>query len=387
MQEVAIIGVGRTPVGEHWDVTLRDLALDAVQGAMSDANVGPNDVDALVIGNALSGSLGNQNHLAPQIASFVGLRGIEAFCIEGADASGGLALRQGLALLASGIAKTVVVLGVEKVTDTVGGARNEALATITDSEYEAIQGATPTALAGLLMRRYMHTYDVELSVFEGFSINAHANGSKNKDAMFRNLIKPGRFASAPVVAEPVNLFDSAPEADGAAAVVLTTMDNATNHSSRAVKIIGSAAATDTLALHEREDLLFLSAVNLAAGRAFELSGKNPTDIGVLELHDSYTVLSTMQLEAAGFAKQGEGWKLALDGELNSDGSLPISTFGGLKSRGNPLGATGIYQAIEVVLQLRGEAGDNQVSGSPQAGMTLNLGGLGSTAVAHIFERS
>lgn len=383
MQAVAIIGVGRTPVGEHWDMTLRELALEAVQKAMTDAGVGPNDVDALVIGNALSGSLGNQNHLGPQIASYMGLRGIEAFCVEGADASGGLALRQGMALIGSGIAKTVVVLGIEKVTDTVGGARNEALATITDSEYEAIQGATPTALAGLLMRRYMYEYDLELSVFEGFSINAHANGSKNKGAMFGNLIKPGRFASAPVVAEPVNLFDSAPEADGAAAIVLTTVENTSNN---AVKIMGSAAATDTLALHEREDMLFLSAVNLAAGQAFELAGKNPADIDVLELHDSYTVLSAMQLEAAGFAKQGEGWKLAADGQLGSDGSLPISTFGGLKARGNPLGATGIYQAVEITLQLKGEAGDNQVGGSPRVGMTLNLGGLGSTAVAHIFER-
>lgn len=385
MQEVAIIGVGRTPVGEHWDMTLRDLALQAIQNAMSDAKVGPNDMDALVVGNALSGSLGNQNHLAPQIASHVGLRGIEAFCVEGADASGGLALRQGIAMVGSGIAKTVIVLGIEKVTDTVGGARNEALATITDAEYEAIQGATPTALAGLLMRRYMYAYDLELSVFEGFSINAHANGSKNKGAMFRNLIKPGRFASAPVVAEPVNLFDSAPEADGAAAIVLTTADHAGGYASQPVKIIASAAATDTLVLHEREDLLFLTAVNLAAGRAFELAEKNPTDVDVLELHDSYTVLSAMQLEAAGFAKQGEGWKLARDGQLGLAGSLPISTFGGLKARGNPLGATGVYQAVEIALQLTGKAGDNQVGGSPRIGMTLNLGGLGSTAVAHLFE--
>lgn len=386
MREVAIIGLGRTAVGEHWERGLRELALDAIQAAMTDADISPDEIDALVIGNALAGQISHQNNLGPLIADYCGLRGIEAVRVEGADASGGLALRQAGLMVSGGSAQTVLVVGVEKVTDIVGPARVSALATTLDAEYEAVQGATPTAMAALLMRRYMETYGLTLNQFEGFSINAHANGSKNPGAMFRNLIKAGRFAGAPMVAEPVNLFDSAPEADGAAALILTTAERAIDQVPKPIRILSSAAATDSLNLTDRERLLFLHAVNVAAGRAFERAGKSPRDVDVLELHDAYTVLSALQLEAAGFAAEGKGWTLAAEGRLGLNGDLPISTFGGLKARGNPLGATGIYQALEVALQLRQEAGDNQVSNNPRVGMTLNMGGLGSTAVAHLLER-
>ncbi len=386
MQNVSIIGIGRTAVGEHWELSLRDLALEAVQNAMQDAGISPNDVDALVIGNALSGSFSHQGHLGPLVADYVGLRGVEAFTVEGADASGGLAVRQGALMVASGAARTVIVLGIEKVTDVVGTARNAALAVTTDADFEAAHGATPIAMAALLMRRYMHEHGLELKNFEGFSINAHANGAKNPGAMFRNLIKAGRFAGAPVVADPINLFDGAPEADGAAALVITTTDHALDRVPEPVQIIASAAATDTLALAQRPDLLYLSAVNIAAGRAFNQAGRRPQDVQILELHDAYTVLSALQLEAAGFAETGQGWTLAADNKIGLNGPLPISTFGGLKARGNPLGATGVYQVAEIALQLRGQAGDNQVA-NPHLGMALNLGGLGSTAVAHLLERA
>lgn len=382
MHDAAIIGIGKTNVGEHWDRPLRDIAFEAIQAAMRDANVGPDDIDALVIGNAFGATISGQTNLAALLADYAGLRGVEAARIEAADASGGLALRHGVALLSQ--VNTVLVVGVEKVTDQVGADRVAAMTTMLDAEYEAIHGATAPALAGLLMRRYMHEYGLELEAFEGFSINAHANGAKNHGAMYRNLIKPGRFASAPVVAEPVNLFDGAPEADGAAAVVLTSVEQATAHSNNAVQILGSAAATDTLALHSRKDMLFLSAVNIAAGRLYEQTGKSSADVDLLELHDAYTVLSALQLEAAGFAERGKGWQLAADGDINIDGKLPISTFGGLKARGNPYGATGIYQAIEVVQQLRGDAGDNRTENPTTLGMTLNLSGMGSLAVAHLF---
>jgi acetyl-CoA C-acetyltransferase len=231
----------------------------------------------------------------------------------------------------------------------------------------------------------MHEYGVDLAQFEGFSVNAHTNGSLNPFAMYRNKLRPGAFAKAPVVADPVNLFDSAPEGDGAAAVILTTLEKAVDLVPAPIRIRGSSMATDTLAIHNRPDLLFLRAANLAAGRAYEQAGIHPNDVQLLELHDSYTILSTLQLEAAGFAKRGEGWKLAANNEIARGARLPISTFGGLKSRGNPMGATGIYQAVEIALQLRGEAGDNQVS-NVRLAMALNLGGLGSTAAAHIFER-
>ncbi len=384
MQNVSIVGIGRTPVAEHWDVSLRDLALEAIQQAMNDARLGPNDIDILIVANALGVATTQQGHLGPLIADYAGLRGIESFTVESADASGGMALRQGMLAVASGAVRSVLVLGVEKMTDAIGAIRNSALSTTLDADYEAAMGATPAALAGLLMRRYMHEYGLELANFEGFSMNAHANASKNPLAMYRNTIKSGRFASAPMVSDPVNLFDSAPDGDGAAAVILTSTEDAADMVPKPVRIIGSAASTDTLAVSERDDMLFLQAVNTAAGRAYEQAGIDPSDIDVAELHDAFTVLTALQLEAAGFANRGEGWKLAAGGQLNPDGKLPISTFGGLKARGHALGATGVYQAAEVALQLQGRAGDNQIA-SASTGMTINLGGLGGSTVVHIFE--
>lgn len=383
MRDVAIIGVGQVPVGEHWDMGLRQLALGAIRAALQDARL--DHVDAIIVGNALGGNLSGQNHLGALVADSAGLSGVEAVRVEAADASGGMALRQGYLAVASGLAETVLVVGVEKATDRTGPERDTSLATTLDADYEATPGATPAALAGLLMRRYMHEHGVALEQFEPFSINAHANGALNANAMYRNKLRPGAFAKAPVVADPVNLFDSAPEGDGAAAVVLTSAARALDLAPRPVRIAGSAAATDTLALHNRVDLLFLRAANLAAGRAYEAAGIAPGDLHLAELHDSFTVLTALQLEAIGFARRGEGWKPAVEGAIGREGRLPISTFGGLKARGNPLGATGVYQAVEVALQLRGEAGDNQVSGA-RLGLALNLGGLGGTAVAHVLER-
>lgn len=383
--DVSIIGIGYTPVGEHWDTGLRELGQQAISAALDDAGLKLEDIDALVVGNALGGNLNNQNHVAALIADFAGLNGIEAVRVEAADASGGMALRHGALMVASGAARNVLVLGVEKVTDVVGAERNAHLATVLDAEYEAAHGATPIAMAGLLMQRYMHVYGLSLENFEGFSINAHANGYKNKQAMYRNVIKPGRFASAPTVAPPVNLFDGAPEGDGACAVILTDTARARDMVPIPVRIKGSGVGSDALALHSRQDPLFLQAANLAAGRAYESAGIGKPQIHVLELHDAYTVLSALQLEAIGFAERGQGWQWAADGKIGLAGELPISTFGGLKARGHAIGATGVYQAAEVALQLRQQAGENQVPNA-HIGMALNVGGLGATAVAHILER-
>lgn len=382
---VAIIGTGYLPIAESWDISLRAMGQQAVSAALHDAGLELDAVDALVVANALGSGLNKQANLAALMADYAGLNGVEAFAVEAADASGGFALRQGALMVASGAAQIVVVLGVEKVTDVVGAERNNYLAAMLDAEYEAGHGATPAAMAGILMRRYMYEHGVELGQFEGFSINAHANGARNPEAMYRNLIKPGRFAAAPLVAPPVNLFDSAPEGDGACAVVLCSLDRARDLAQPPIRIAGSGAGTDALALHSRQDPLFLQAVNLAAGRAYENAGLSPDQIHLLELHDSFTVLSALQLEAAGFAERGTGWQWATEERIGLHGALPISSFGGLKARGHALGATGVYQVAEVVRQLRGQAGDNQVP-NVRIGMTLNLGGIGATAIAHILER-
>lgn len=377
MHDISIIGVGITPVGEHWGTGLRELAPPALEAALADAGLSPDDLDALVVANALGELFNQQGQIAPLMADSLGLRGIEAVRVEGADASGGLALRTAWHMLASGAVKTVAVLGIEKVTDIVGAGRHNVLAATLDAEYETAHGATPAAIAGLLMRRYMHEYGLELGQFEGFSVNAHGNGAKNPLAMYRNIIKPGKFAGAPVVAPPVNLFDSAPEGDGACVLILSATERARDLVPVPVRIKGGAAATDSLALQDRDDLLFLRAANLAAGRAYKMAGIGPNELDLAEIHDSYTVLSALQLEAIGLAGRGQGWNLSQQ--------KPISTFGGLKARGNPLGATGVYQAAEVALQLRGTAGANQIEGA-KIGLALNLGGLGGTAVANILER-
>ncbi len=383
MRDVSIIGIGQTAVGEHWEAGLRDLALGAVRAALADAAL--DAVDALYVGNALGGSISGQQHLGALVADFVGWRGVEAYTVEAADASGGAALHTGWMAVASGAADLVMVLGVEKMTDLVGPARTAAQTNLLDADYEAVQGATPVALAALLMRMYMEAYGLTVEQFEGFSVNAHANASKNAFAMYRNVLKPGGFATAPVVAPPVNLFDGAPDGDGAAAVILAPAERALDMAPQPIRILGSAVATDAMALHDRLDPLFLAAANRSAGRAYTQAGIGPGDVDLFELHDSFTVLSALSLEACGFAERGQGWSLAAQGQIGLGGRIPISTFGGLKARGNPLGATGVYQAVEATLQLRGQAGENQV---PQARVALlqNLGGLGGTAVTHVLAR-
>lgn len=382
MRDVAIIGIGRTPVGEHWDKGLRMLAAEAITEALASADI--DKVDALYLGNAYGGTTSSQTHLGALIADYAGLGPIEAYTCEAAEASGAAALRTACMAVASEAVETALVVGVEKATDSVGPMRVQARSTSLDADFEAAHGATQMALAALLMRRYMHEYQLELEAFEGFSINAHANGARSDYAMFRNIIRPGRYAQAPAVSDPINLFDGAPDADGAAALVVTAAEHADDLVPKPVRIIASAAATDTLALHDREDLLFLKAAYVSARKAYQQAGIQPQDVSFFELHDAFTILSALSLEAASFAARGEGWKLAQSGAITLSGSLPISTFGGLKSRGNPAGAAGIYQAVEACLQLRGEAGMNQVAGARIA-MIQNLGGMGSSAITHLLK--
>ncbi len=387
MRDVFVLGLGQTEVGEHWETSLRHLAWMAIDAALKDAEI--KTPDALFVGNVLAGQLSRQEHLGVLIADFSGLRGIEAATVEAAGASGGMAVRQAYLAVASGMVDTALAVGVEKFTDTVGSRATAALTSATDTDWEAAQGATPTAIAALIMRRYMHEFDCTVADFAGFSVNAHANAKTNPNAMFHNTITAEAFAKAPMVADPVNMFDTAPDADGAAAVLLIGADAlgklGLEPSHPLVRIAGSAVATDSLALHDRPDPLFFRAANLSAGRAYKQAGVEPKDISVLELHDAYTVYAALSLEAGGFAPRGMGWRMAMDGGISLKGRTPLSTFGGLKARGNPGGATGVYQIAEATLQLRGEAGANQVA-DPHWAMAQCLGGAGATAVTHILQR-
>lgn len=382
MSNVSIIGIGQTDVREHWETSIRHLAWYAIEAALDNAHT--TQIDALFVGNMLSGQINHQSHLGALIADFSGLRGIEAVTVEAAEASGGAALRQAIMAVQSGLIETAVVVGVEKMTDQTGAPVTAAQATALDADYEAMHGVTSAAIAALMMQRYMHEYSITVDDFAGFSVNAHANGALNPLAMYQNRLKAERFASAPQIAEPVSLFDAAPGGDGAAAVIVTRHDRAQDMVPKPVRIVGSAIATDTLSLHDRKSVTWLPAAEKSARRALQQAGVTPEEVDLFELHDSYTVMAALALEAAGFAERGMGWQLARDGEIGLNGRIPISTFGGLKARGNPVGATGIYQIVELVRQLRGEAGSNQVADA-KIGMAQNIGGSGATAVTHLLR--
>jgi acetyl-CoA C-acetyltransferase len=382
MRDVAIIGVGQTEVGEHWGVSLRHLALKAIQSAM--ANAGVMNADALYVGNMLSGELEGQEHLGALVADFAGLRGIEAFKIEAACASGAAALRMGYITVAGGLADIAIAVGVEKMTDTLGPDTTAALAMAADADYEAAQGASFVTLNALLMKRYMHDYGYSHQDFAPFAVNAHRNAVNNPYAMFSFPVSAEKFARARMISDPINLLDSSPICDGAAAIVLVAEDQAHTHSTAPVRIAASSVGTDTLAIHDRRDPLLLQGARLSTHRAYQQAGVGPADIDLFELHDAFSIMATLSLEAAGFAEKGKGLQLALEGQIGIDGRIPVTTMGGLKARGHPVGATGIYQVAEVVQQLRGLAGKNQVKDA-RLGMAQNIGGSGATVITHILE--
>ncbi len=384
MTEVVIAGVGQVPVGEHWEISLRSLAARAILAARHEA--GGLAPQAMFIGNMLATTLSHQANLGALLTDNTGLRGIEGTTVEAAGASGGAALRMGYLAVASGMVETALVVGVEKFTDMVGPEVEAAIAQTTDSDYEAMHGVTPTTQAALLMQRYLGDYGVIHQAFAGFSVTAHANAVANPNAMYRKAISAEAYEKAEMVSEPLNLFDVASYADGAAALLLTGLEQVpAGFDHPLVRISGSSIVTDTLALHDRQDLLAWYAAGFSVERACRQAGILPTDVDLFEYYDAYSIYAALSLEAAGFARRGQGWQMALDGGISLSGKVPAATMGGLKGRGNPGGATGVYQAVEAVLQLRGEAGKNQV---PEARLALVqcLGGPASTAVTHVLER-
>lgn len=382
--QVYVVGAGMTPVGEHWEKSLRVLALEAISAARAEApSLTP---QALYVGNMLSGPLSGQLQLGALIADFAGLRGIEAVTVEAAGASGGLALRQAYLAVASGLQQVVLVLGVEKVTDRIGPEVEAALAGSTDADFEASQGITQSAQAALIMRRYLHESQAPPDALAGFSLVAHANAVANPNAMFRRAIKPEAYAQAAMVSEPLNMLDAAPMADGAAALLLASAERLPpDLPFPPIRIAASAVATSPVALHDQRDMLWLQAASQSVNNAYAQAGLTADDVDLFELHDLFSIYAALSLEAASFAPRGQGWRLAQDGAIGVRGRLPISTFGGSKARGDAGGATGVYQAAELTLQLQGRAGENQIAGA-RIGMAQCLGGAGSTAATHILIR-
>lgn len=381
MRDVFIVGVGQTPVGEHWDRGLRELGASAVHEAMADA--GGLAVEALFAGNMLGGSVNGQENVATLLADAAGLLPIEAWKVEAACASGAAAVRAAALAVASGAVDVAVAVGVEKMTDGAPDGVTAGLATASDQDYEASHGLSFVGLSALLMRRYMHEAKREREAFAPFAVTAHGNAVSNAHAMFREAITPQAFARSAVVASPIGVLDAAPVCDGAAAVVLCAAPTL-RPSHKPVRIAACAVATDTIDLASRGDVLVLRAAAGSASRAFAQAGRTPGDMDLFEAHDAFTIITALSLEACGFAPRGQATDLAARGCFAPGGCLPISTFGGLKARGHPVGASGAYQIVEAALQLRGEAGANQVAGARRA-LTQSIGGHGSIAVTHILE--
>ena len=384
MREVAIIGVGQTPVAEHWDKSLVDLASEAIRAALNDA--GLDRADALYAGNMMSGTVSRQSTPGALIAGRARLGVAESIKVDTACSSGASALRLGLSAVASGEIGVAVVAGVEKMTDAVGGEVTAALASAADADFEAAMGTSFVAINALLMRRYMEVHGWKHADFAPFSINAHANARHNPYARLRNPIDEKQHSRARMVADPINLLDVSPTGDGAAAAVIVPVERAGKYRSGGplVTIAASAAATDSIALHDRYDTLELAAARQSAERAYAQAGLSPADVDVFELHDAFSIMAALSLEAAGFAEPGQGPRLGLDNQIGPRGKVPIATMGGLKARGHPVGATGMYQIVELYLQLTGRAGETQVPGA-KIGMAQNIGGSGASVVTHILR--
>ena len=382
--DVIIAGVGQIPVDEIWEISLRSMATKAMRAAIEDADhLKP---QALYVGNMLASTLSRQAHLGTLLADYSGLAGIEAETLEAGGASGGAALRQGYLAVASGLVDVALVVGVEKFTDTIGPEVESALATLADADNESIHGMTSIAQAALLARRYLYEYQLPTDGLGGFPLIAHANGMGNQNALYRNAITPDDYQRADPVCDPLKLFDVAPFADGAAALILTRLELLPKgYHYPAIHVAASTIASDTLSLADRADPLWFTAAQTSVEQAYLKAGINSQQVDMFEYHDAFSIFAALSLEAAGFASRGTSWKLAADGSIALTGQVPCATMGGLQARGNPGGATGIYQAVEATLQLRGQAGTNQIADAKIA-LIQSLGGPASVAVTHILAR-
>lgn len=383
MRDVAIIGVGMNKWGELWQKSLRDVFVEAALLAIEDSGV--DHIDSMYVGCMTSGLFVGQEHLASLLADYLGAGPIPSARIESACASGGLAVRIGFMDVASGMNDIVLVGGVEKMTDVGGDGATYALATAADQEYEVYQGITFPGLYALMARSHMEKFGTTREQLSQVAVKNHENGSKNPLAQFPQKVTVEQVTNSIMIADPLTILDCSPITDGAACAILCPADMAKKISRKPpVKIIGAGNATDTIALHSRSDLTTLNATVKAADRAYKMAGVKPEDIDLAEVHDCFTIAEIIISEDLGFVKKGEGGKAVESGMTSIQGKRPINTSGGLKSKGHPVGATGTAQVVEIVHQLREEAGDRQVKDA-KIGLTQNMGGSGGSAVVHIMQ--
>ncbi len=379
LRDVSIVGIGQIPVKKMYDLSLKEMGAEVVRLAMKDANV--EHVDALFAGNMLADELQNQKHIGTLIASEAGLRGIEALQVRAATATGAAALRMAYFAVASGEARLAVAVGVEKMS---GGMATPALAKALDAKTETGLGLTLLSQNARLMQMYIEKYGVNVDDFNYFSLNAHRNARTNPNALFKDKkVFDSTIRKSPIISSPLRLYDASPVCDGAAAVVLTRSNEARAYTDNPVKILSSSVATDWFRVEDRDDPLHLFAAAKSVHDAFRKANVHRNDIDFFEVHDAFTIMACLLMEAVGFAKPGEGWRLAADKKIGLRGPIPVATFGGLKARGHPIGATALYQTCEIVLQLTEQAGKNQVKNAELA-LLQSVGGAASTVLTHVF---
>lgn len=409
---VAVVGAGISKFGAFPEKTSRDLFVEAFQDMQASItkDFNPKNIEALFLGNFSSDQFEKQAHMAPILASWIGLDSIAALRVEGACASGGVALRQGIMAIASGAYDVVLIAGVEKMTDLPIAEGTDALGTAADMLFEVSAGFTFPGFYAAMATAYMHKFGATRESFSAVSIKNHNNGALNDKAQFgttiidimaakkASAVKKGRpeptwetamdFMLDPkgnmMIAYPMSLFDCSPMTDGSASILLVAEELADKYTDTPLFVIGSGQASQG-PLIDRETLYNIPSAEMAAKQAFQMAGLKPEDIDLAEVHDCFTIAEIMATEDLGFFPRGEGWKAALDGKTARDGEKPINTSGGLKSKGHPVGASGVAQIVEIWKQLNGLAGERQVKNNPKIGLAHNVGGSGQTCVVHIFE--
>lgn len=412
-RNVAVVGAGMSKFGAFSDKTSRDLFVEAYLDMKNSVDKGldPDRVEALFVGNFSSDQFEKQAHLAPILASWIGISPKAAVRLEDACASGAAALRMGALAIASGEYDVVLVGGLEKMTDLHISEVTEALATAADTQFEIPAGFTFPGFYAAMATAYMAEYGAPKEAFYRVAIKNHKNGALNDKAQFDQTIEDimkakkaravqkgrpeptwqneleflGDPKGNPNIAWPMTLYDCSPVTDGGALVLLVAEDVAKEFTDTPLYLIGSGQASDG-ALAERETLSGIPAAEKAAEQAYAMAGLTPDDIDLAEVHDCFTIAEIMASEDLGFFPKGEGWKAAMEGKTARDGEHPINTSGGLKAKGHPVGASGVAQVVEIWKQLRGVAGERQVQGNPRVGLTHNVGGSGQTCVVNIWER-
>jgi len=384
MRDVCVVGAGMSQWGEVWRKSFRELFVDAARAAM--ANAGVDHLDSLYVGCMSGGLFVGQEHIGALMADYLGMPGIPAAHVESACASGGIAFRQAFIEVGAGLSDIVMAAGVEKMTDCDGDEATAALATAADQEYEVFHGATFPALYAMMAHAHMAKYGTTREMLTAVSVKNHFNGSMNPYAQYPFKVKPETVNNSVMVADPLHILDCSPITDGAAAVIVCSEDVAKKTGKPYIKVLGSGLATDMIQLAQREDMTTIKSATIAAGKALEMAGKKLSDINFAEVHDCFTIAEIMVAESIGKYKPGQAGPAFVAGESALDGAFPINPSGGLKSKGHPVGATGVAQIVEIYKQLTGQAENGrQIQGGPKLAMAQNMGGTGASSTVHILE--